>query len=276
MKLNEIHMRDPFILNDDGKYYLYGSCGIPGFYTYISNDLINWEGPYTVFEKTDDFWAEKDYWAPEVHKYNGRYYMFASFKSEGCCRGTQILVSDSPKGRFVPHSEGPVTPADWECLDGTLYVDRKGTPYIVFCHEWVQVKDGEICYTELSKDLSKAIGETHIMFKASEPKCAVKDAERFVTDGPFLFRTESGKLKMLWSTFSKNGYAELLAISDNSEIDGKWLHREEPVFDIDGGHGMLFNSSDGTLKFTMHLPNSGPFEHSVILNSSDFPEDIFS
>ena len=52
--------------------------------------------------------------------------MFASFKAAGVCRGTQILVADHPKGPFVPHSDGPVTPRDWECLDGTLYVDPGG------------------------------------------------------------------------------------------------------------------------------------------------------
>ena len=27
---------------------------------------------------------------------------------------------------FVPLSDGPVTPADWECLDGTLYAAADG------------------------------------------------------------------------------------------------------------------------------------------------------
>lgn len=273
MKLNEIHIRDPFVLNDNGKYYLYTSAG-QGFCTYISCDLENWNGPYNVFKKPVSFWADKDFWAPEVHKYNGKYYLFASFKSDSHRRGTQILVSDSPKGPFTPLSDLPVTPADWESLDGTLYVDKKGIPFIVFCHEWVQIKDGEICCLELSKDLSHAVGEPHIMFRASEPMCVPKNAERYVTDGPFMFRTKSGKLKMTWSSFTENGYAVFLATSDNGEIDGKWIHREKPLFDTDGGHGMLFNSFDGRTKFIMHMPNSGPFEHAVITDSSSFPEDM--
>lgn len=57
---------------------------------------------------------------------------------------------------FVPLSDGPVTPADWECLDGTLYVAADGTPYLVFCHEWLQVKDGEMCAMPLTPDLTAA------------------------------------------------------------------------------------------------------------------------
>lgn len=148
MKLQEINIRDPFILPYEGKYYLYGSrVDTPyeghawgdqtGFDVYVSEDLENWSEPVAVFEKKDDFWAERDFWAPEVHQYKGKFYLFASFFAEGKCRGTQILVSDSPMGIFEPVSDGPATPVDWECLDGTLYVDKKGEPHIVFCHEWV-------------------------------------------------------------------------------------------------------------------------------------------
>lgn len=31
-----------------------------------------------------------------------------------------------------------------------------GTPYLVFCHEWLQVKDGEMCAMPLTPDLTAA------------------------------------------------------------------------------------------------------------------------
>ena len=70
-------------------------------------------------------------WAPEVHKYKGAYYMFATFTRESNgMRGTFILKADSPMGPFAPHSKKQVTPDDWECLDGTLHVDENGKPII--------------------------------------------------------------------------------------------------------------------------------------------------
>lgn len=280
MKLSEIHIRDPFILPEGGKYYLYGTRGGDtwgeghGFDTYISDDLENWDGPHTVFSKTEDFWADRNYWAPEVHKYHGRFYMFASFKSPERCRGTQILISDSPRGPFLPHSDGPVTPSDWECLDGTLYIDKNGVPYMVFCHEWLQVKDGEMCCIRLSEDLKNAVGDARVMFRASEPQWADKGAENFVTDGPFLFRSRSGELKMLWSSHASGEYVQAVAVSDNGEIDGKWIHPEKPLSQCDGGHGMLFTDYDGSVKFTMHKPNIGPLERPVIMQASELSEDI--
>ena len=78
MKANESNIRDPFILLDDGKYYMYGSRRYElfgectGLDVYVSNDLAEWSEPTVAFEKSDGFWADRNYWAPKVHKYNSR------------------------------------------------------------------------------------------------------------------------------------------------------------------------------------------------------------
>lgn len=271
MKLQDIHIRDPFILLEGGRYYLYGSRGneawgkATGLDVYESDDLVSWSGPSVVFTPPEGFWADMHFWAPEVHQYHGKFYMFVSFKSETACRGTQILVADTPKGPFTLHSDGPVTPRDWECLDGTLYIDRDGNPYMVFCHEWLQVKDGEMCAVRLSDDLKQAVGEPFLLFRASEPDWALKDKTEFVTDGPWMYRTASGKLLMLWSSSAANGYVEAIAYSDNGDVTGRWQHQKQLLFDQDGGHGMIFTSKEGKLFFILHNPNNSPMERPVIL-----------
>jgi len=267
MKTNEIHIRDPFVLVHEGKYYLYGTGGPnawgnkKGFFNvYEGDDLENWSDPVCCFNPDEDFWGTMHYWAPEVHVWKGKFYMFASFKSETIHRGTAILVSDSPMGPFVPHSDGAVTPADWECLDGTLYVDNAGKPYIVFCHEWVQIHDGEIWAQPLTDDLKQTDGEMKLMFRASEAEWCRPVGERdgqkdYVTDGPFMWRTEDGTLLCLWASFSEGGYTEAVAVSDNGEIDGTF-RQIEPLFMKDGGHGMLFRALDGQLYLTLHSPNN--------------------
>ena len=176
MKLTDINIRDPFVLVCDDKYYLYGTRGptcwgpADGFDVYVSEDMENWSEPQVCFRNDGSFWATRNYWAPEVYLYKGSFYMFASFKSDSVRRGTAILRADSPLGPFQPHSEGCITPAEWECLDGTFYVSPEGRPYMVFCHEWVQAGDGEICAVELSEDLKKPAGEPFLLFRASEAK----------------------------------------------------------------------------------------------------------
>ena len=268
LSTEQIHVRDPFVLPWEGRYYMYGTRGetcwgpATGFDVYESDDLTRWTGPKPVFTKTEDFWSDRNYWAPEVHAYRGRFYMFASFKSENECRGTQILVSDTPDGTFVPLTPRPVTPRDWECLDGTLYVSPEGKPWIVFCHEWVQVKDGEICAMPLTEDLSAPAGEPVLLFKASAAPW-VRPVNReggLVTDGPFMHRCHNGTLLLIWSSFGAQGYTQAVARSESGDITGPWVQEETLLMEKDGGHGMLFRDFSGQLRLVLHSPNKTPLE----------------
>lgn len=275
IKREDIQIRDPFILVHDGMYYLYGTTDKncwseigTGFDSYRSSDLENWEGPFEAFRKTDDFWADRHFWAPEVYYYKGKFYMFASFKSADKCRGTQVLVSDTPDGKFSIYSKEPITPPDWECLDGTLYVDKNEKPWMIFCHEWTQVVDGGMCAVPLKEDLSGADGEPRLLFNASLAEWTVgsihkmdgEDKRVYVTDGPFMYRMENGKLLMLWSSGGKEGYAIGIAESDNGDVTGNWTHQKELLFRKDGGHGMIFKDLNGKTFVTLHSPNRTPNE----------------
>ncbi len=267
MKSGDVHIRDPFVLPYEGTYYLYGTRGATcwgetdGFDVFLSEDLKTWDGPYEVFHNDGSFWADREYWAPEVHQYKGAFYMFASFKKNGVCRGTQVLKASSPMGPFQPHSDGPLTPRDWECLDGTLYISKTGKPYMVFCHEWLQVHDGEIWAVPLRDDLKTTDGDPFLLLKASEqPGANSRDGLNYVTDGPFLHRLSNGVLVMIWSTFGLQGYCEAVAVSDNGDIDGKWSLNPEFLFEKDGGHGMLFRDFEGYLYISLHMSNRTPEE----------------
>ncbi len=280
MRFEDINIRDPFILPDNGKYYMYGTRGNEAWGTgtgldvYVSDDLENWSDPKEVFTPPADFWADKNFWAPEVHKYNGEFYMFAAFKNDDKCRGTQILKSSSPEGPFLVHSEGPVTPDTWECLDGTLYIEN-GEPYMIFCHEWLQVDDGEMCVVKLSPDLKKAVSEPVILFKASEPVWSDGYMPgKYVTDGPFMYRTQNGRLVMIWSSFHNGKYCEALSYSDNGSVYGKWIHDTRLLFEKDGGHGMIFRTYDGKLNFVQHMPNDTLMERPKLYGLAE-KEDSF-
>lgn len=273
LKNSDIHIRDPFVLPivAEKQYYLYGTTGADtwtdsasGIDYYTSPDLQNWEGPFPAFRPAPDFWSDRNFWAPEVHVYQGQYYMFASFKAEGVCRGTQILRADTPKGPFLPISDRPVTPSDWECLDGTLFVDANQQPWIVFCHEWVQVGDGEICAMRLSHDLVTAIEPPQRLFQASEAPWAQqldsKGRKGYVTDGPWLHQLANGKLVMLWSSFGTGGYTVGIARSISGDILGPWQQLPDPLYVGDGGHCMTFRTFEGQLHLAFHRPNPFPDE----------------
>ncbi len=281
-RTDEIQMRDPFVLPapELGKYFLFGTTDrdcwngqATGFDVYSGSDLESWDGPFPAFRPGSGFWADRNFWAPESHAYSGKYYLFASFKSADAARGTQILVADRAEGPYLPHSDGPVTPRDWECLDGTFHVDDSGDPWIVFCHEWIQVGDGEVRARRLSRDLREGLGESILLFRASEAvwtrpprsKTRTIGPGARVTDGPFLWRTKAGDLFMLWSSFSEKGYSMGLARSESGAIGGPWIQEKAPIADTDSGHGMLFRSLEGKIFMTIHAPNDTPRERPVFV-----------
>lgn len=284
MLITDIHIRDPFIMPEKGHYYLYGTTDdnawegkARGFSTYESLDLKEWRGPFEVFTPPDGFWADENFWAPEVYTYKGSYYMFASFKTKGKPRTTQILTASGPLGPFMPHSDNNLTPLGWECLDGTLYLDEEGTPYMVFCHEWLQVGDGEICAVRLSLDLKISTGKSTVLFHASEAPWSSPNTGRvpsfgknnYVTDGPFLYKANDGELLMLWSSYTKDGYAIGVSRSETGKIYGPWKHDQTPVYKKDGGHGMMFKTFDGRLMLTLHSPNETPDERPLLIELLD-------
>ena len=88
VKNSEINIRDPFVLTYNGKYYMYGTraadFGIKtgGFDVYVGTDLENWSEPIEVFNSNKYGLNTAVNWAPEVHEFEGKFYMFATFKAD--------------------------------------------------------------------------------------------------------------------------------------------------------------------------------------------------
>lgn len=288
LRLPEIPLHDPWILADRSTrtYYLYSAAspritgqGRTGTLYYTSKDLATWEGPRIAFVVPESSWADPKVgaWAPEVHAYQGKYWLFTTLHNPkerltttdttrpNLWRATVIAESDSPAGPFtLTRTDAPVTPRDFMTLDGTLYVDRAGAPWMVYAHEWIQKVDGTMEAIPLTRDLTAAAGEPIHLFKASDAPWL--DAQmtpstrenHYVTDGPELFRTKRGTLLMLWASYMKNeygrnGYVQTLARSKSGELQGPW-EQLEPLVGNDSGHGMLFRSFDGTLMLVVHQP----------------------
>ncbi len=283
LRLADFHVHDPWILpyEETKTYYLY-TAALPqvvgtnrsGTVAYKSKDLREWDGPHIVFMVPDGTWANptQGAWAPEVHRYNGKFYLFVTLhNSERVIdrppdawrvthmRGTIIAVADSPEGPFVMlKTNAPVPPADFMTLDGTLYIED-GMPWMVYAHEWVQIIDGTMEAIPLKPDLSDAAGEPIHLFKASDApwinaqRKPSKRENRYVTDGPELYRTKTGKLLMLWSSYDKDGYVQTVARSKSGKLAGPW-EQLEPLVRGDSGHGMLFRTFDGQLMLVLHHP----------------------
>ncbi len=259
------YARDPFVLVDNGVYYMY----VTGWKCYrnTSGRLDgHWEllEDFTVESADDEFPNAKGHrWAPEVHKYKGSYYMFTTYKIEDYKqygkRGCAIMRASSPEGPFKQISDGVVTPREFSALDATLYVDGDGQPWMIYCHEWVSAEGGvgTMRAAKLSDDLSRLVSKPVELFKATDPEWS----RGVITDGCFMYKTEDGQLLMIWSNNTEGGYCVAIARSADGRVDGKWTQDRELLFskarsgEYNGGHGMIFTDTDGQMYLSIHSPN---------------------
>lgn len=268
MNIKDLQIRDPFIYKENGKYYLtgthYGEYD-NALFIYESDDLVEFK---QVMELPfDNRFIKHTSWAPEIHKYKSNYFIFITLKEKDAKRGTYILFSSSLTSGYKFLMEEPITPKNWECLDATLFVDSDGQPYLVFCREWLEVRNGEMYIAKLAKDLKTLIEEPHLLFRAGDPEWSFPIyGDGYVTDGPFLFKMDN-KYHMIWSSFCKRDpeinkhktdepkeYA--LSHIESLSLYGPWIQEKKPLINYDAGHGMVFEK-DNELYISLHYPN-GP------------------
>jgi beta-xylosidase len=273
LKLDSIRLSDPYILADKATqtYYMTGTGGR----MWKSKDLETWSGPYRVIETNPASWMgpRPMIWAAEIHEHNGKYFNFATFTNREVKidtvngniierRACHVLVSDRPDGPYLPMNDPEYLPAHMPTLDGTFWVEPDGTPYMIFCHEWLQNGNGTMERIQLKPDLSGTIGEAKILFRASDsPWSREKDEEgndvpNKVTDGPFLFRTQTGRLGMIWTSWIYDVYTQGVAYSESGTINGPWIHEKDPITPPNFGHGMMFRTFEGELLMAVHSHRS--------------------
>lgn len=266
--LDSIEMSDPCILPDRATmtYYMTGTGGM----MWKSKDLKFWDGPFHVAETDPTSWMgpKPMIWAAELHQFKGKYYYFATFTNQavslGSYRGNNlerrachVLVSDKAEGPYRPMADSTYLPADKLTLDGTFWIDTDGKPYMVYCHEWLQNWDGTIEKIEMEPDLSGTVGQGKLLFKASASPWSREvingdTVPNRVTDGPYLFRTQTGRLGIIWTSWIYNVYTQGAAYSESGTLDGPWIQEKEPITPPNFGHGMLFRTFDGRLLMSVH------------------------
>ncbi|MDB5241129.1 MAG: glycoside hydrolase family protein [Spirosoma sp.] len=265
---DSIRLSDPFILADKptATYYMTGTGGV----LWKSKDLKKWTGPFMVAKTNPNSWMGKDpmIWAAELHHYKGKYYYFATFTNRAVKidtvgsniierRACHVLVSHQAQGPYVPMNDPVYLPANKPTLDGTLWVDTDGKPYLVYCYEWLQNLNGTIEKIALKPDLSGSIGEATLLFRASESPWSRESKNgqigpNKVTDGPYLFRTATGRLGMLWTSWIDAVYTQGVAYSQSGTLDGPWVQENHPITPPNYGHGMLFRTLDGKWLMSVH------------------------
>jgi beta-xylosidase len=150
---------DPFVMQDNGWYYLYLPGGRDGDVTaYKSQNLLDWTPLGTVYNNLGQFYEGgktiTGLWAPEVHKINGKYYLICVYvtrdgdahelnnKDIVVIEGTSPTAFDASTRRVLLGKDS----VSYDLyLDPTLFVDTDGRLYLYYKYR----KDGTVSGSEL-------------------------------------------------------------------------------------------------------------------------------
>ncbi len=124
---------DPFVLkDDDGTYYLYVTADDDyGYRVYSSRNLVEWTAHGFCLLRGDVYTDPNSkygyrFWAPEVMKYNGKYYMVYTAQHR-----IGIAVADRPTGPFRTGTKEYLINS-CNVIDGSFFTDDDGKVYLYF------------------------------------------------------------------------------------------------------------------------------------------------
>lgn len=244
-------LADPTIYSEDGKYYAYGTWGPDsnvGIPVYTSTDLKNWQKTSDLALTPGDAFGTKWFWAPQIFKHNGRYYMFYTADEY-----IAYATAEKPEG---PYTGGAKLESDSRQIDPFVFFDIDGTPYLYH----VRLQDGNrIFVAKMSDDLTSIDPSTLTECITATPG-SWEDTESVkwtVVEGPTVVR-EGDKYYMFYSAndFRNPDYSVGVAVADSPL--GPWTKSDAPIihrsrFGINGtGHGDLFKDAKGDSWYVFH------------------------
>ena len=209
---DSIFVADPFALQHNDTYYLYGTSAQDGFRAWQSSNLINWDTLGYIYRASENSWASGSFWAPEVVYYRNKFYLIFSAKGTNP-DGLRIClaVSDSPTGPFED-LHVPLFDNQYSAIDGHLLIDN-GMPYLYYemvgtvgkPHQQSGYFWGMIFGVQLSEDLSQ--------FVDGEPKLCIYPTQAWENPTSTLARSTEGMTvfkhdSTYYMTYSANHYTD--------------------------------------------------------------------
>ena len=274
-KKSPVQFGDPFILNDHGTYYMYGTANAnQGIKVYKSNDLISWtDGTTDGFALIkDDVWGNTNYWAPEVYYLNDLFYMFFSVEEH-----IAVATSNSPLGPFKQEVKAPLLTT--KAIDTHLFVDDDGRKYLYY----VAFANGNVIWMcEMGDDLMTIKKNTiKKCFEATQDwEHSLKEPVANVNEGPYMLK-HKGTYYLVYSAnhFANPDYAIGYATASNPT--GPWTkHKGNPIVSTNGkitgpGHCAFFKDENGKLNIVYHSHYSSEKVQPrlVHINKCEFVED---
>ncbi|MBR1581640.1 MAG: glycoside hydrolase family 43 protein [Bacilli bacterium] len=266
VRTNITGLGDPQIVLENNIYYLFAT-GMNQDDSYAfsycySDNLSDFKYGGPILLKKDSF-GVSEFWAPEIHKINGIYYLVYSARDTKGIMHVQIASSLKLTGPYKDLKETPLLEDDkFSTIDGHLFEDN-GRIYLFYSLDCSTniingVHTSQIYAVELSKDLKSVISKPTFISTPDHEYEYFSGPEWRWNEGPYVLK-HNNKYYLTYSTncYCDKHYAVGCAVSDN--ILGPYKKYDDVILsyidnEISGpGHNSFFIDKDGSLKICYHI-----------------------
>jgi len=264
-------LRDPCIIREGDTYYVVFTVwpfrgrdesalnnpdmgSSPGIKLYSSKDLKAWKFEKWLVKSSElpeDCPYKHRFWAPEIHKINGMFYIIFTadnWKEKsynpagrwGTAGYAFVGVADKVTGPYKH-----ITYIPNGCCDSTLFGDCDGKIYCIMPHYDISIQ--EIDLINLQKGVVKWVGEQKRVITPDTTGDTVLTEKPHYFEGPWVEKFGAKYVLFYAEPFEKTGYWTGVAYADS--IMGPWTKdRRGRVFL--GGHLAVFSGPDGRKWFS--------------------------
>lgn len=247
--LEHIYLADPSAHVFDGRIYIYPSHDIEGGvpfnddgahfamedYHVISMDHPDAEAVDhgVALHVRDVPWAERQMWAPDCVRKDGKYYLYFPAKRPDGIFQVGVAVSDSPTGPFTAQPQ-PI--AGSYSIDPAVFGDDDGEFYLYF---------GGIWGGQLQKYRDNVYSADHEEPAADQPALAPRVAR---LRGDMLELSEEMRPVQI---LDEHGNELLAGDHDRRYFEGPWLHKHDGKY--------YFSYSTGDTHFLCYATGDSPY-----------------
>lgn len=141
----------------------------PIYPIFHSRDLVNWELKGHIFPEKPK-WSSKNYWAPELTFYKGKFYVYYVGR-KNVEKGTlhiAVATAENPLGPWTDH--GPLIGQDDGSIDPFVQADEHGDRYLLWKNDGNSRGEPTYIYAQkLSEDGFKLGGEMKQLIRNDQP-----------------------------------------------------------------------------------------------------------
>ncbi|WP_306394109.1 glycoside hydrolase family 43 protein [Telluria beijingensis] len=247
--LEHIYLADPSAHVFDGRIYIYPSHDIEGGVPFNDDGahfamedyhVVSMDHPEAkavdhgvALHVNDVPWAERQMWAPDCVRKDGKYYLYFPAKTAGGIFHIGVAISDSPTGPFTAQPQ-PI--AGTYSIDPAVFGDDDGEFYLYF---------GGIWGGQLQKYRDNA-------YDAGNEEPAVHE----VALAPRVGRLRGDMLELAEPTrpvriLDENGNDLLAGDHDRRYFEGPWMHKHNGKY--------YFSYSTGDTHFLCYATGDSPY-----------------